>query len=83
MSMSAYRTNRINKDNYARLRQLSVPLDDNKGMFSYGGSYNKNSHSNNVNYYTDIDNSSNYSLSAGEGDGKVNLAGFWHPMKGK
>ncbi|MFW0851999.1 fimbria/pilus outer membrane usher protein [Morganella morganii] len=77
MSMSAYRTESDSTKDNGIYASLSVPLDDNKGMFSYSGSYNKNSHSNNVNYYTDIDNSSNYSLSAGEGDGKVNLAGFY------
>lgn len=77
VSMSAYRTESDKSKDNGIYASLSVPLDDHKGMVSYSGSYNKKAHSNNINYYTDIDNASSYSLSVGEGDNHVNVAGFY------
>ncbi|MBS0925999.1 fimbria/pilus outer membrane usher protein [Providencia sp. JGM181] len=78
LSLTAYKTKSRDNDDDGIYLNLMIPLDKNESSISYSGSYSGGNNSNNVNYYSRIDNRSSYSVSAGNWDkDKVTTAGTY------
>ncbi|MTC34661.1 fimbria/pilus outer membrane usher protein [Providencia alcalifaciens] len=78
LSVTAYKTKSRDSDDDGIYLNLMIPLDKNESSISYSGSYAGGNNTNNVNYYSRIDNRSSYSVSAGNWDkDKLTTAGTY------
>ncbi|MEX9754424.1 fimbria/pilus outer membrane usher protein [Providencia vermicola] len=78
LSLTAYRTKSRETTDDGVYVNLNIPLENNDSSISYSGSYSRGTHSNNVNYFSRIDNRQSYNISAGTWDkDKLTTSGMY------